>query len=117
MHSMLFYCFRHAGFKAQPGTESTAEIIDQVIEDENFDEEEEMLREISKKMKLDENLSFDEYSTIDYGLVCVENLSENELIYRYCAQEEIASSSDEENEEIVPKLPRIKKMFQVLLRL
>ncbi|GBN54295.1 hypothetical protein AVEN_15929-1 [Araneus ventricosus] len=109
MHSMLFYCFRYAGFKKQPGAESTVKIIDQVIEDENFDEEEEMLQETSKKMKLAENLSFEEYATIDYGLICVENLSENELISRDCAQEEIASSSDEEDEEIVPKLPKIKK--------
>ncbi|GBN15342.1 hypothetical protein AVEN_272041-1 [Araneus ventricosus] len=95
-------CFHHASFKKQPKTKSTAEIFDQVIEDEYFDEEEEMLHEISKKIKFHENLSFDEYATIDYDLECVENLSENELISRYCSQEEISSSSDEEDEEIVP---------------
>ncbi|XP_054706702.1 major centromere autoantigen B-like [Uloborus diversus] len=94
-------CFHHAGFKKPEEIKSTAEMVVQAIENENFDEEEEMLQEISNKMQLDETLNLKDYAKIDDDLECVEHLTEDELISRYCRQEEIAvSSSDEEENEI-----------------
>lgn len=108
-------CFHHAGFRKQTETNIVHKYLIRLLK-MKISMKGGMLQGISSKMKLDEKLSFDEYTAIYYALVLVNNMPERELISHYWAKEEIASSSDQKHEERVPKLPRIKKMFQVLLR-